>query len=204
MGAPRKVPSRNMPGSSDNKPNKATRTRPQGVVTMSYGFNSCVIHVQSVVCEFWFSFASSSSSFLSRYPTLAFKTRGAAGEARVLPLDVPFDQVGSAGSCDEVSLRPLANRLALRELRRFLHRASYLLREGGEVRFLTRNPDDYPETSWPGETVEIANAQEHVRPLRHTLELLRLYPFRSRTPQALEASASEGLQSSVSLGKGWH
>ena len=127
-------------------------------------------------------------------PTAArSETRAGAAEARTLSLDAPFDRVGVAGSCDEVSLAPLANRLEMRELRRFLHRASYLLREGGRVRFVTRDPDEYPESAWPGERVDFAGTPEHVRPLRHTLELLRLHPFRVRTPVAIEASGDDGL-----------
>ena len=97
------------------------------------------------------------------------ETSSGAPKARTLSLDVPFDEVGEAGSCDEVSLAPLANRLEMRELRRFLHRASYLLREGGLARFVTRDPDEYPESAWPGELVDVDGSPERVRPLRHVL-----------------------------------
>lgn len=106
---------------------------------------------------------------------------------RTVSLQTPFEEVGERNSCDRVSLVPLANRLALHELRRFLHRASYLLREGGQAQFVTRDPDEYPETAWPGEQVECDGHSERVRPLRHVLELLRLFPLRPRTPRAIES-----------------
>ena len=112
---------------------------------------------------------------------------GPVGErARRIDLGTDFDELGPAGSASCVSLAPLANELTLRELRRFLHRACFLLREGGELRFVARDPDDVPEGTWPGEPVVFGGVVERYRPLRHFVELLRLFPLRVRTPRAID------------------
>lgn len=115
-------------------------------------------------------------------------------DSRRVPLSAPFEELGARGSCDAVSLVPLANRLDLRELRRFLHRAAYLLREGGEVSFVTRDPDEYPDRAWPGEALDVRGSTERVRPLRHVLELLRLHPLRPRTPRLVTRDAGRFLE----------
>ena len=113
---------------------------------------------------------------------LATETWEAATRATALPLSTLFEELPARASCTSVRLGPLANRLELSALRRFLHRASHLLEPGGSVSFLTRDPDAYPDEVWPGTEVEFAGRTERVRPLRHLLELLRLFPLRPRTP----------------------
>ncbi|MEM7517513.1 MAG: class I SAM-dependent methyltransferase [Planctomycetota bacterium] len=110
-----------------------------------------------------------------------------------IALGTPFDRIGQPGSFEEVSLRPLANRLELRELREFLHRASYLVQPGGRVCFVTRDPDDYPDDIWPGEQVELQGSTERARSLRQILELLRLFPLRVRTPRHVDATGKDRL-----------
>lgn len=107
-------------------------------------------------------------------------------------LSAPFEELGGRGSCREVSLAPLANRLDLEDLRRFLHRATHLLQVGGELGFIARDPDDYPDDAWPGELRRVGEESERVRPLRHFLELLRLFPLRPRTPRVVENSSIDG------------
>ena len=101
-------------------------------------------------------------------------------------LDRPFDQLEEA-KYQRISLGPLANLLDLAGLRRFLHRACYLTPDGGEIHFLSRDPDDVSGL-WPGELYMRDGFQERYRPLRHFVELLRLFPCEVKTPQPVRLS----------------
>ena len=113
-------------------------------------------------------------------------------EGEALTLESAFEELGPGGARAEVRLAHLANHLRLVELRRFLHRATHLLRPGGELVFVTRDPDDVPAGTWPGEVADFEPPEFH-RPLRHVLELLRLYPLRPRTPHCFEPAPDSGL-----------
>lgn len=88
------------------------------------------------------------------------------------------------GSAEHVVLAHLASHLPMVELRRFVHRACWLLAPGGTWELLTRDPDAAAargERPWPGEQRD----GEYFRPLRHYLELARLFPCTLRTPEQL-------------------
>lgn len=109
---------------------------------------------------------------------------GASSER--VSLALAFDELGPRGSREAIGLASLSNELSLIELRRFLHRACYLLRAGGELTFIARDPDEFPDGLWPGEPASFDGRAERYRPLRQYLELLRLFPLSVRTPRSLE------------------
>lgn len=124
-----------------------------------------------------------------------------------IDLDADWNDLPPHRSVAGVALDHLSNHLSLLELRRFLFRAVRVVRPGGAIVFVARDPDDQgherdASTSaprgalWPGDSLP-GSPSEHYRPLRHYLELLRLLPVRAHTPQPLQAPGT----SRVSLEK---
>ncbi len=113
------------------------------------------------------------------------------GEDR-FDLDCPWELLPAERSFDRVVLTPLANRCSMVHLRRFLHRAVRLLKSGGRAEIEIRDPDRVRALSdqppWPGELNELFSRRERYRPLRHYLELSRLFPLECGIPKPIRGS----------------
>ena len=108
------------------------------------------------------------------------------GDDRI-DLNCRWELLPAAATFDRVVLAPLANRCSMVLLRRFFHRAVRLLKPGGRAEIEIRDPDrvralcDQPP--WPGELNELFSRRERYRPLRHYLELSRLFPLECGIPK---------------------
>lgn len=127
-----------------------------------------------------------------------FRALGAEGPGLVLgeprgaaPMDDPVAPLGrdrdglpAAGSLGRLTLGAGAESLDLVTLRRFLRRATELLRPGGIALWSDLDPEAAARAGvWPGSTLEGPAGARH-RPLRQHLELLRLFPFEVLTPRS--------------------
>ena len=97
-----------------------------------------------------------------------------------------WDELPPPGSLSSVALGNLANDLSMVQLRRFLHRACHLLEVGGTWEMVARHPDigRAQQPLWPGE--RFADGGRY-RPLRHFVELARLFPCELRLPVPIDA-----------------
>lgn len=94
-------------------------------------------------------------------------------------LALSFDELVAQAPRSHILLGNLADDLSMITLRRFLHRASRLLEPSGSLSFFTRPPESGAQGDlgnlWPGEH----RGDSRYRPLRHYVELLRLFPVSS-------------------------
>lgn len=115
-----------------------------------------------------------------------------------IDLAAAWDALPPPSSLDSIRLEPLSNQLSMVELRRVVHRAGVLLAPGGVLTMVLRDPDlnGFPEPApWPGEPLAFSgetngedaaeSIREVYRPLRHFVELLRLFPFECPVPRGL-------------------
>lgn len=125
--------------------------------------------------------------------SLLLDAPGAAPGPGVLPLDLPWSELPPRGSARAVRLVPPATSLPLVALRRAFHRASWLLEVGGRFEWRARDPDAVRAATdpvpWPGERVRVDGTEEFYRPLRHHVELARLFPLELGVPERETAAA---------------
>lgn len=115
---------------------------------------------------------------VERLPVLVGETGDPA-----FSLGAPLSELPARASLDRVILDAPTEHLDVVSLRRFLHRATYLLRDGGIALWSDLDPEGPTRAGhWPGSKLEGSGAARH-RPLRHHLELLRVFPFRALTPR---------------------
>ncbi|MHC4934630.1 MAG: class I SAM-dependent methyltransferase [Planctomycetota bacterium] len=113
----------------------------------------------------------------------------------ILPIDAPWSSLPRGVTFERVRIEPLTNQLTMVRLRRAVHRASRLLSVGGELALDLRDPElgaGERHAPWPGtaRTEPGSSFPEIHRPLRHYLELLRLFPLRPGTPRPHPADPS--------------